>query len=136
MIDAALREQVRQRAADCCEYCQLHQEHEPFLTLQIEHIVAKQHDGSDDLSNLALACHHCNLHKGPNLSGRDPRARAIVRLFHPRRNKWARHFRWEGAILVGRTPIGRATVAPLSINLPERVALREALIEEGVFPPS
>jgi hypothetical protein len=29
--------------------------------------------GSDDPDNLALACHHCNLHKGPNLAGVDPR---------------------------------------------------------------
>ena len=26
----------------------------------------------DEVDNLALACHRCNLHKGPNLSGIDP----------------------------------------------------------------
>ena len=41
----------------------------------------------------------------------------------------------EGAYLIGRTPVGRVTVAVLGINDPFRVALREALIEEGVFPP-
>lgn len=134
-MDAALREVVRLRAADCCEYCRLHQDQEPFFTFQIEHIIAKQHGGPDTAGNLAWACHHCNLHKGPNLSGIDPETGKMVRLFHPRKHKWDRHFRWDGAILVGRTPIGRATVAVLGINLPNRLALREALIDEGAFPP-
>ncbi len=35
---------------------------------------------------------------------------------------------------MGRTPIGRATVAVLEVNHPDAVAVRQALIEEGVFP--
>ena len=54
-MDAELRALVWQRAGDRCEYCRLRQEYVP-LTLQIEHIVAKQHGGTDDPSNLALAC--------------------------------------------------------------------------------
>ena len=42
--------------------------------------------------------------------------------------------KWEGPALCGLTAIGRATVAVLEINLPYRVALRQALIEGGVFP--
>ena len=57
------------------------------------------------------------------------------RLFHPRVHKWSAHFRWDGPMLVGRTDIGRTTVEVLEINLPHRVAMREALIDEGVFPP-
>jgi hypothetical protein len=34
--------------------------------------------------NLAFACYHCNLHKGPNLSGIDQESGALVRLFNPR----------------------------------------------------
>jgi hypothetical protein len=30
--------------------------------------------------NLAFACYHCNLHKGPNLSGIDQDSGALVRL--------------------------------------------------------
>ncbi|SPE37725.1 conserved hypothetical protein [Candidatus Sulfopaludibacter sp. SbA3] len=37
----------------------------------MEHIVARQHGASDDPNNLALACHRCNLHKGPDLTGID-----------------------------------------------------------------
>ena len=43
---------------------------EPFFAYHVEHIVA--HGGRDDSENLALACYHCNAHKGPNLSGLDP----------------------------------------------------------------
>jgi len=57
-------------------------------------------------------------------------------LFNPRRQKWSRHFGWHGPILIGRTTVGRATIAVLSINLPHRVAQRAALIAEGVFPPA
>src|SRR5271165_4288477 len=39
---------------------------------------------SDDNDNLALACYHCNAHKGPNLSALDPESGALVRLFNPR----------------------------------------------------
>jgi len=81
-------------------------------------------------------CAFCNHHKGPNIAGIDSLSRAIVRLFHPRRHKWDRHFRWHGAELVARTPIGRATIAVLEINLPHRVTLRQALIQEGLFPPT
>ena len=56
---------------------------------------------------LALACHRDNLAKGPNLAGLDPVTGKLVALFHPRRMKWSRHFRWDGAFLVGRTTIGR-----------------------------
>jgi hypothetical protein len=59
-----------------------------------------------------------------------------VRLFHPRRDDWENHFHWQGAHLVGQTAIGRATIALLEINLPQRVALRQALMDEGVFPPA
>ena len=71
MLDRATRDLVRTRAGYRCEYCQLHQDHSN-LTFHVEHIVAKQHRGSDDVDNLALACHRCNLRKGPNLTGIDP----------------------------------------------------------------
>lgn len=50
--------------------------------------------------------------------------------------QWSRHFRWQGPVLIGRTPSGRATIAVLAMNLPHRVAQRAALIAEGVFPPA
>jgi hypothetical protein len=102
---------------------------------EIEQIIARQHDGFTVAGNLALACFSCNKRKGPNLTGIYGVTGNVVPLFHPRRHKWSRHFRWQGALLVGRTPIGRATIAVLGINLPLRVRLRQALIDEGVFRP-
>jgi len=58
-MDAATRDAVRKRAADCCEYCQRRQEVSPLVPLQIEHIVPRKHHGSDDLDNLALAGTEC-----------------------------------------------------------------------------
>ena len=83
-MDARLRELVRQRAGDRCEYCRLRQQHDRFHTFHVEHIVARQHRGSDGLENLAWACHQCNAHKGTNLATFDPDTNEVVRLFHPR----------------------------------------------------
>ncbi|MBI4861143.1 MAG: HNH endonuclease [Candidatus Riflebacteria bacterium] len=135
-MDGRTARLVRQRAAGSCEYCRLHEDQEPFFPFHIEHIFARQHGGGDDISNLALSCHHDNLHKGTNLTGIDPRSRKLTRLFHPRRQRWSRHFLWAGPIIVGRTAVGRTTVAVLALNAPDRAALREALIEAGEFPPS
>jgi hypothetical protein len=87
------------------------------------------------LGNLALSCLHCNSYKGPNIAGFDPLSRKLTRLFNPRRHKWDKHFRWDGPCLVGRTAIGRVTVKVLAMNELEAVAVREALIAEGRFPP-
>jgi len=50
-----------------------------------------------------------------------------VPLFHPRRDRWTDHFAWEGAVVIGRTPVGRATVQLLAMNDWQRVELRENL---------
>jgi hypothetical protein len=134
-MDEATRELVRQRAGHRCEYCRLHQDEDPLFTFHVEHILAKKHRGSNSPSNLALACHEDNLHKGPNLTGIDPVTKKLTKLFNPRRHKWSWHFRWNGPTPIGLTAIGRTTVAVLAINLPHRIALREALFAGGRFPP-
>lgn len=133
-MDKATEDLVHQRAHECCEYCRMMQAFDD-LPFQMDHIIAQVHDGRDDPDNLALACVPCNLHKGTNLSGIDPITGKVVRLFDPRRQKWKRHFRWNGAMLEGKTQSARATVQVLRINLTIRVALRQALIDIGAFPP-
>jgi hypothetical protein len=54
-----------------------------------------------------------------------------VRLFNPRKDRWIRHFVWDGPILVGRTITGRVTIALLEINRPEAVEFREYLLRES-----
>jgi hypothetical protein len=73
--------------------------------------------------------------KGSDISSVDAATRKLTPLFNPRRHKWEKHFRWQGAHLSGRAAIGRVTVALLHINEDYRVELRELLIEEGAFPP-
>jgi HNH endonuclease len=86
------------------------------LPFQIDHIIAEKHGGETVASNLALACPHCNLYKGPNIAGVDPASGQVVRLFHPRTDTWNQHFRWESARLLGRSPMGRVTVEVLAVN--------------------
>jgi hypothetical protein len=134
-----LIQQVRRRAGERCEYCRIPQAafRRPF---HIEHIVAKQHGGLTDLDNLALACWHCNLKKGPNLAGVDPETGSLVALFHPRKDTWADHFAIRIEILVprgieirGLTPVGRATIQVLGLNDKMRRLLRHQLWQEGLY---
>ena len=84
-MDTSTKALVQERAGNCCEYCQLHQDDSPLAALHIEHIIPKKHGGSEDMDNLALACIDCNLHKGSNLTGIDPETNEVTELFHPRR---------------------------------------------------
>ncbi|MCI0459594.1 MAG: HNH endonuclease [Gemmataceae bacterium] len=133
-MDEALEREVWNRAKATCEYCRIPQAlyRVPF---QVDHIIAQQHGGPTTLENLALACLHCNLHKGPNIASVDPDTRQVVVLFHPRRDRWEDHFEWDGHVLVGRTPTGRATVRCLALNDSVYLSVRAALLLEGVFPP-
>jgi 5-methylcytosine-specific restriction endonuclease McrA len=121
-----LSDLVRRRARARCEYCHLPQEFSE-LRFHIEHIIPRQHGGSDDEENLALACPDCNLLKGPNLTGIDSLTRRVVRLFHPRRDRWREHFARRGPRISGRTPIGRVTVSLLRFNDPDRIEIRRLI---------
>lgn len=130
-MSPALREQVRERAGHRCEYCRLRQEHDGSYPFHVEHINPRKHGGSDHLENLALACHQCNLCKGTNLTGRDPDTNEIIRLFDPRQDRWAEHFKFHGSRIVGLTAVGRTTSWVLRMNSDDRVELRSVLLELG-----
>jgi hypothetical protein len=125
-MDDSNRAAVAIRAAFRCEYCQLHVEDDAFA-FHVEHITALKHGGSHGLDNLAYSCQHCNLHKGPNLSGIDPDTGLVTTLFHPRQEIWAEHFSIDQFRIVGLTPAGRATVQVLAMNDTDRVQLRAML---------
>lgn len=118
---------VRDRAGGCCEYCRLQQRDEQYLRFHVEHVVPRKHGGTDEIGNLALACHKCNRSKGTNIAGIDPQSGQIVPLFHPRLQKWEEHFQMRGFRVEGRTATGRATVEVLNMNVTERLELREAI---------
>lgn len=130
-MDQRLRDSVRDRAFDRCEYCRLRQEHYRLWRHQLEHIIPRKHGGSDDEDNLAWSCVRCNLGKSSNLSGIDGETSEIVTLFNPRTDDWFEHFEYQGAAIVGTTPTGRATVAVLNMNEAQRLQLRRALLANG-----
>jgi len=133
-MNESMRDSIWRRASDICEYCRMPQVYDD-LTFEVEHVIARKHGGLTAIENLALACFACNAYKGPNIAGLDPETGSLERLFHPRNDHWAEHFEWRGATLLGKTAIGRVTIEVLRINLRARLLFRQALIDEGVFPP-
>ena len=127
MVDEALRNFVIERAGNRCEYCRLHQDDGRPYRFPVDRIIAGQHGGRYEPENTALACHECNEKKGPNIAGVDSTDGSIVSLFNPRAEKWSAHFEFQGAIIGGLTPTGRATVQTLGLNDDERVQLRSEL---------
>ena len=127
-MDAATRALLWRRAGSRCEYCGLHQSDSPFRAF---HIVARKHGGSDDPSNLCLACDRCSLCKSSNISGVDDETGQIVPLFNPRTQSWDEHFSVQGVRIVGLTPTGRATVRVCNMNSPRRLRLRAELQRDG-----
>jgi hypothetical protein len=109
------RDFVVSRAGFRCEYCHTPEEWLPFR-LHVDHVVALQHRGGDENSNLAATCVQCNSNKGPNLASIDPVTDALTLLFNPRLHQWADHFSIAGERIMGRTPMGRATVMVLNMN--------------------
>jgi hypothetical protein len=89
------------------------------------------------LAELAWACPACNGHKYAKTHAPDPETGRPVRLFNPRRQRWARHFAWstDALLIEGRTATGRATVAALGLNSAALVNLRRALAAVGEHPP-
>ena len=128
------RKLVWRRAKGCCEYCRLSQEFS-VLPHEIDHIRAKKHHGPHTMENTCIACAHCNGAKSSNAAGYDSETDELVPLFNPRKDVWEDHFLWDGALLIGKTPVGRATIDVLNINDPICVAQREYLINAGLFPP-
>jgi hypothetical protein len=124
-VPAPVRKTIRERALDRCEYCRLAQAEFALVTFHVEHVIARQHGGSDDESNLCLACHWCNLYKGPNVHSLEDGL--LVPLFNPRTQAWSEHFERRDDRIVGLTAIGRATAQLLNMNDPDRLELRRFL---------
>ena len=132
-MSSRLDKRVRKRALDRCEYC-----HVPQAVVlrphQIDHVIAKKHGGETAMSNLALSCLMCNGCKGSNVAGVDTETGRIIRLFHPRRDLWKKHFRLrDNGLIDGLSSMGRVTIEVLRMNDAKSVSLRAALIEEGVL---
>jgi HNH endonuclease len=131
-IKQKVRQTVQTRAESRCEYC-----HIPDMvtshTYHVDHIIAIKHDGSDELSNLAWSCLHCNRHKGTDIASYDRDTGELTPFFNPRSDVWNEHFELSGVHLRGKTPIGRVTVRILQMNHLEQIDIRNPLIDIGLF---
>ena len=96
----------------------------------MDHVISRQHGGSDDPGNLAFACLFCNRCKGTNV-GSIGTAGKLVRLYNPRTDRWDAHFQLEGSVIQPSTPEGAATARLLRFNDRERVIERDLLQRLG-----
>jgi uncharacterized membrane protein YccC len=133
-VTAAIREKVIQRAAGRCEYCGLSSRGQA-ASFHVDHIKPQAAGGRTALSNLALACVHCSLRKGARQNGRDPLTAKESPLFHPRRDRWNHHYRWNGCRLTGLSATGRATIAALRLNSHDHQIIRAFESQLGRHPP-
>ncbi len=119
-----------------CEYCKCPKAFIP-IPFDIEHILPISLGGTDDVENSAYACHGCNLIKNNKIEGTDPVNKVIVPFFHPRSDEWNDHFVWDesGLLMLGITPVGRATIESLKLNREAVVNLRSLLVLAGKHPP-
>jgi hypothetical protein len=134
-IAVELQRKVRARFDDRCAYCQT-AEALTATTFEFEHIQPLSLSGLTTFENICLACPSCNRFKGNRQQARDPLTNASVNLFHPHEQQWHEHFGWseDQTKLIGRSPIGRATVEALKINRLSVVKLRRLWIKLGVHP--
>jgi hypothetical protein len=132
-VSVELRQLVKERAAERCEYCRFPQA-AALMPLEVEHIVAEKHGGKTAADNLALACFFCNRYKGSDLGSLDPETGQLTLFFHPRQQQWADHFRIAAAQIVPLTAEARVTVRIFRLNDAQRIAERRALIDTGMYP--
>ena len=127
--------QVAERANHRCEYCRAPARAFNF-PFDVEHIVPRVAHGDTGIENLALACHSCNAFKSVRQSSEDPETKVVVRLFHPRLDRWEDHFApsADKVLMLGRTPIGRATIVALHFNSAEQQLARSKWKRLNLFP--
>ena len=135
-IPQPVRREVLQRAKERCEYC-LSRSDLLGAELEIEHIIPESLGGTSSFDNLCASCATCNRHKGSRIREMDAETGQNVRLFHPRRQRWNRHFRWsqDGVQIIGKTKCGRATVKALQMNRQRLVRARRLWVTWSEHPP-
>ena len=127
-IERRVRKDAQNRCGDCLSP----------QRLEIEHIIPIAKGGSNDESNLWLACPICNRYKSDKITNIDSETGEIVKLFNPRTQIWSEHFFWtkDGLQIVGKTPTGRATVKVLHLSDDaDALEVRSYWVLAGWHPP-
>jgi HNH endonuclease len=126
---------VAARANRVCEYCDA-PEIISNVAFEVDHTTPLSKGGTDDLENLALCCRICNLRKSDHTTAIDPLTQSTVPLFNPRQHTWSEHFAKSSTspyLIIGKTPIGRASIARLALNSSLQVRAREFWVSLGIF---
>lgn len=104
----AFRLPVANRANHCCEYCRFPEKY-ALASFHLDHIISVKHGGASTLDNLAYTCSICNWNKGSDIATITSEGVA-VRLYHPREQTWAEHFKLKWAKISPLTEVGAATI--------------------------
>jgi hypothetical protein len=128
-----VRQQVRQRANERCEYCQLPEAY-GISRFHADHVIpVRRHHGSEGVENLAWACVGCNTNKSSDIASYDVDTKQLTPLYNPRTQLWGDHFEIADGVIVGKTAIGRITVHLLQMNILGQVEMRRYLIKAGIW---
>ncbi|NJN92749.1 MAG: HNH endonuclease [Anaerolineales bacterium] len=136
-LPADLRDRLLEADNRHCVYCHT-REANTGQPMTVDHIMPQAQGGQTVFDNLCFACRRCNEFKGSATRAQDPLTGEIVALFHPRQQSWADHFQWDetGALLIGLTDTGRATIVALNMNHPVMVDVRRRWVSVGWHPPT
>jgi hypothetical protein len=118
-----------------CAYCQSPQDLIGSL-FEIDHIIPVSKGGDTTRDNLCWCCLLCNRYKHNQTNAKDPLTLKSVLLFHPRRQKWTRHFTWNEKLthIIARTRSGRATIEAMKLNNDIIVPMRQIWVTIGRHP--
>jgi hypothetical protein len=135
-IPKALRARVAAQGQYRCGYC-LTSESIVGYEMDIDHLIPEALGGQTVEENLWPACNRCNEHKGDRVQAPDPLTGDVTPLFNPRAQRWSEHFAWTstGDQIIGKTPVGRATVEALQLNRQALVKARRVWVAAGLHPP-
>jgi 5-methylcytosine-specific restriction endonuclease McrA len=84
---------VADRSQHCCAYCRTQAQYSAD-SCTVDHIIPRRLGGSTTADNRAFCCHGCNQHTSKRTVVADPVTETLVRLFHPREQRWGIHFAW------------------------------------------
>lgn len=132
-ISASLRRLVVERANHLCEYCLIH-ENDTYFGCEVDHIISEKHHGPTTEENLAYACLYCNRNKGSDIGSIIWETGEFRRFYNPRQDRWAEHFKLDGAMLVPLTEIAQVTAQILELNHTDRIVERSEMQAQGIYP--
>jgi hypothetical protein len=134
-IPVAIQREIISLSNNRCEYCLYPTAFSPN-SFHFDHIIPLSKGGLSILKNLARVCGGCNGFKQDKTHYFDPFTYQLCNLYNPREHRWEDHFQWsdDNLLIIGISPIGRASVELFQVNRQANVNLRELLIMAGLHP--